>query len=146
MSQNNISVLIDGYDAYARRDIAGVLSVFADDIEWHVPDSIPFGGDYRGHGGVTAFFGRLAEYFSELSVEPQEFIDGGDAIAARVRVSGTGVGGSFVLESLHLWRLRDGKVASFTEYADTARQLQAIGEPSAAPVRKPRLPLRAGRA
>lgn len=127
MSSDNVQILRNGYDAFARRDIPAVLAAFSEDIAWHVPDSVPFGGDYHGHEGVTDFFGQLSQYWQELNVEPEELIDAGDTIAVVARITGTGAAGSTEIQSLHLWRMRDGKATSFTEYTDTARELQAIG-------------------
>jgi ketosteroid isomerase-like protein len=103
------------------------MAAFHEDIEWDAPDSIPFGGSYHGHDGVGSFFSLLPEYWEELRVEPQEFIDAGETIVVLIRLSGKGAGGSIDSKSLHLWRMRDGKAATFREYPDTARVLQALG-------------------
>ena len=94
MSAENVSVLRDAYGAFARQDIPGVMAAFDENIEWQAPDSLPFGGLYRGHDGVGGFFGQLPTYWQELSVEPEEFIDGGDTIVVVARVRGTAAGGS----------------------------------------------------
>jgi ketosteroid isomerase-like protein len=128
MSSDNVQILRDAYDAFARQDVEGVMAAFHQDIEWDTPDSIPFGGSYHGHDGVGSFFTQLPEYFEELRVEPQEFIDAGETIVVLIRLSGKGAGGSIDSKSLHLWRMRDGKAATFREYPDTARVLQALGQ------------------
>lgn len=128
MSSDDIQTLRGAYEAFARQDIPAVMAAFHEDIEWRGPDSVPWGGDYHGHDGVGQFFGQLGQYWQELSVEPEEFIDAGETIIVLVNISGTGAGGSTQSKSLHLWRVRDGKAASFTEYPDTARALQATGQ------------------
>lgn len=132
MSAQDVETLRAGYDAFARQDIPTVLDMFQPDIDWRTPDSTPVGGHYRGRDEVTGFFGKLAERFTHLSVEPTEFIDAGDTIVVVTRNRGAGPAGSFDMETIHLWRMRDGKAASFREYLDTARILQALGEPVAA--------------
>jgi ketosteroid isomerase-like protein len=128
MSADNVQVLRDAYDAFARQDIPSVLQAFDEDISWTTPDSLPFGGTVQGHGGVLGFFGALGERFEFLSVEPQEFIDGGDTIVTIVRDrTRTMAGVSVETEAVHLWRMRDGKAVSFTEYVDATRMLQALG-------------------
>jgi hypothetical protein len=127
MSSANVQILRDAYNAFARQDVPSVMAAFHDDIEWDAPDSIPFGGSYHGHDGVGSFFSQMAEYWEELRVEPQEFIDAGETIVVLIRLSGKGAGGSMDSKSLHLWRMRDGKAATFQEYPDTARVLQALG-------------------
>jgi len=128
MSAENVTVLRDAYGAFARQDIPAVMAAFDETIEWQAPDSLPFGGLYRGHDGVGGFFGQLPTYWQELSVEPEEFIDGGDTIVVVARVRGTAAGGSLDQKHVHIWRMRDGRATSFTEYSDTARALQALGQ------------------
>ena len=128
MSSNDVQTLQAAYDAFAKQDIPAVMATFQDDIEWELPDSIPFGGKFTGHDGVGDFFGQLGQYWQELAVEPQEFIDGGERIVALVRVSGTASGGSVDSPSVHVWTMRDGKAAAFREYPDTAAVLKAVGE------------------
>lgn len=132
MSAQDVETLRRGYEAFARQDLEAVMAAFHPDIEWRSPDSTPLGGHYRGQDAVKGFFGKLAQRFQRLSVEPLEFLDAGDAIVVVTRDRGAGSAGDFDMESIHLWRMRDGKAASFTEYLDTARILQAIGEPVAA--------------
>ena len=132
MSSENLQVLRDGYGAFARQDLPAVLAAFDERIEWTTPDSLPFGGVRHGHEEVTAFFGELAARWQELSVEPEEFVDAGDTIVVLARLRATGGGGSLDAGAAHVWRMRDGKAVAFTEYTDTARALQALGQGVAA--------------
>jgi ketosteroid isomerase-like protein len=131
VSAENVQVLRNAYDAFARQDLPSVMAAFDEDIEWTTPDSVPFGGVCHGHDGVAGFFGQLADQWQDLSVEPEEFIDGGDTIVVIVHDRATGAGGSMDTQTVHLWRMRDGKAVSFTEFSDTARALQALGQPIA---------------
>ena len=74
------------------------------------------------------FFGHLASQWQELSVEPEEFIDAGDTVVVLVRELATGAGGTVDGKAVHLWRMSKGKARSFTEFMDTARTLQALGQ------------------
>jgi uncharacterized protein len=127
MSAENVQVLRDGYAAFARQDVPAVLAAFDEGIQWNVPGSLPFGGTFHGHEGVMRFFGKLAESWQDLSVEPEEFIDAGDTVVVVARDRGTGVGGALETQTVHLWRMRDGKAVSFTEFTDTAKTLHALG-------------------
>jgi ketosteroid isomerase-like protein len=103
VSSDNVHALRSAYDAFARQDIPAVMAAFHEDIEWQGPDSVPWGGDYHGHDGVGRFFGALGEYWQELRVEPEEFIEAGETIIVPIRLSGKGSGGSIDSQSLHLW-------------------------------------------
>lgn len=84
-------------------------------------------GTFHGHEGVGAFFSQLPSHWTDLSVEPEEFIDGGDTIVVIVRLRGTGAGGPIDSRAAHLWRMRGGKAVSHTEFSDTARAREALG-------------------
>ena len=128
MSAENVHVLRGAYEAFARQDVPAVMATFDESIEWSAPDSLPFGGTYRGHDGVGGFFGQLPQYWQNLVVEPDEFIDGGETIVVVAHVHGTGAGGAYDQRHVHLWRMRDGKAVRFTEWSDTANALEALGQ------------------
>jgi ketosteroid isomerase-like protein len=129
VSANGIVNLQEVYEAFTRRDLVAVLAALDEDITWVCPDVLPFGGTFRGHDGVRQFFAALPEHWQELRLEPEEFIDDGDVIVVPVRLRGVGLGGLLESRALHLWRMRGSKAVSFREYPDTARVLQAIGQP-----------------
>ncbi|MEA2252634.1 MAG: uncharacterized protein QOI62_761 [Solirubrobacteraceae bacterium] len=132
MSAQDVQTIREGYEAFARQDIPAVLAAFDPNITWETPDAMPFGGTRHGHDEVIEFFQDLSQHWRDLSVAPLEFIDGGDTVVVRCRISGVGAAGPLETESLHLWRMRDGKGVEFTEYTDTARALEALGTPAAA--------------
>jgi ketosteroid isomerase-like protein/predicted ester cyclase len=123
-----------GYAAFAAGDIPAILALFADDVVWTTPDSIRFGGVYRGPAGAGEFFAKLPQNFAQLQVEPERYIDAGDTVVVQGRHRGqTVIGNSFEVPWVHLWTFRDGKVASFTELMDTATVAQALGQTAGAP-------------
>lgn len=44
MADANVDLLKAGYEAFARGDVAGVLALFSDDIEWYEAEGMPYGG------------------------------------------------------------------------------------------------------
>jgi uncharacterized protein len=61
MAHPNEDLLRRGYQAFAADDIDTVLSLFADDIVWHMSGSNQLSGDYRGHQEVVRLFSRMME-------------------------------------------------------------------------------------
>ena len=61
MAHPNEDLLRQGYQAFATDDIDTVLSLFAQDIVWHMAGTSQLAGDYRGHQQVVGFFGRIME-------------------------------------------------------------------------------------
>jgi ketosteroid isomerase-like protein len=129
MSQQDVDTVRSAYEAFGRQDIPGVLDTLGDDIQWDVPDSLPFGGVFHGREEVTSFFGSIGDYYDELRVEPDEFLEAGDRVVALGNHHGkVKDGGTFDVRFAMVWTMRDGKAASFKEYTDTApidRALQA---------------------
>ena len=59
-TQENLQVVKEGYAAFGRGDIPGLLALMAEDMEWHHPGpGLPLAGTYRGHDGVANFFQKL---------------------------------------------------------------------------------------
>ena len=125
---DNTETIRSGYEAFAKQDIPGVLEVFAEDIEWDVPTTLPNGGVHRGHAGVTEFFGGIPEAYAELRVEPDEYLDAeGNRVIVRGHHRGRGNNGvEFEARFVHTWTLRDGKAAEFVEVADSAKITPAL--------------------
>lgn len=51
----------EGYEAFAKSDLATLTEQWRSDIRWHEPGSSPISGDYEGPQAVFAMFGRLME-------------------------------------------------------------------------------------
>ena len=115
------------YESFNKGDIEAVLASLHPDIEWWLPESLPFGGSYRGTKEVGRFFASLPEYFPELKVEPKELIASGSQVVAVGRHRGRGAKAAFDIPFAMVWDLRDGKPVRFREYQDTAATLRAIG-------------------
>lgn len=125
----NVELARAGYAAFAAGDIPGVLALMSEDVVWSTPDSIAFGGVYRGPEGALDFFTKLPQNFAELRVEPERYIDAGDTVVVQGRHRGRTVSGnSFDVPWVHLWTYRDGKATSFTELMDTATVARALGQ------------------
>lgn len=121
--EENLKVVQQAYEAFGRGDIRAVLDVLGDDIEWIVPGSrdVPYAGRRRGRREVAKFFGALGRALDFEAFEPREFLPHGDAVVVlgdyRTRVKPTGRAATS--EWAMVFRVRDGKIVRFQEYADT---------------------------
>jgi uncharacterized protein len=77
-------------------------------------------------------FAQIPNYWSEFSVEPDQFIDGGDDVVVHGTQHAKGEGGSFDAPFLHLMHFEGGKVARGEFEADSAKALKALGSKAAA--------------
>jgi ketosteroid isomerase-like protein len=122
--QENVSVVERAYESFKRGDIASLLDLLTDDVDWRLPEmeNIPFAGRRSGRERVAGFFADLAESQESVKFEPREFVAQGDKVVAlgsyvwRVKKNGREYGGDWA----HVFTVREGKVAGFQEYMDTA--------------------------
>lgn len=131
MSQDAVAVVQQGYDAFKRGDINGLLDLMADNVVWETPvvefEGRSFGGRTTGKAGVAAFFQSLGEREEVLAFETREFIAQGNKVVmvghyrARVRATGRTAESPMV----HIFTIENGKVSSFFEVFDTAAAVKA---------------------
>jgi hypothetical protein len=76
---------------------------------------------------VGQFFARLRDAI-DSTVTVERFIDAGDHVAAVGRTAGrTRAGVAFDVAIVHVWAVRDGRIAGFEAYIDTPAMLAALG-------------------
>ena len=118
-------VVQEAYANFKRGDIPGLLNMMAADVDWYLPgspDVVPFAGRRRGREQVGQFFSKLNELQETEQFEPREFIVQDDKVVAlgnyrwRIRSSGR----NYESEFAHVFTVRDGKIAKFHEFYDTA--------------------------
>jgi len=126
MSQQDVQTIRGAYEAFARQDIAGVIAALDDAVVWDVPESLPWGGVYRGHEEVGAFFAKLAEHLESLDANPEKLLDAGDHVVALGTLRGEAAGGAFEARFAMVWEMRDGKAVGFKEHSDTAPMVSAL--------------------
>ena len=118
------------FAAFQHADRREVLALLTDDVEWWVagPPEIPFAGDFRGHDEVAQFFAAFDGAIDFESWEAREFIAEGDTVVVlgeerwRAKASGRVVDNPWVL----VLTVRDGKIARFRAYEDTAASRDAF--------------------
>jgi ketosteroid isomerase-like protein len=91
MSQENVDKAREFIEAYNVRDFDRATAHFDRDIEWILPEDQPF-NSCQGIPCVIRFFKSLDDAFEDLQLKPQEFVDGGEMVATRLRHFGRGKG------------------------------------------------------
>lgn len=135
---------MESYQLFQKGDIGSVLERCHDDADWVERDSdcIPFAGAWHGKAEIADFFTKLADGADVLDFVPKEFIAEGDKVVVmgESRWLAKPTGRSFGSPWVHVLTLRDGKIARFEGYNDTAiaerafRPDQPAEAPSAAPL------------
>ena len=116
------------YDAFDRGDVEAMVELLAHDVEWHAPDSLPWGGTRHGHDGVRVFRDLLDEHVDAGWGDPDEFLEADDRIVVLGRFSGRarGSGRAFETPFVHVWTLSDGVPSRVTMHIDTAAVLRTL--------------------
>jgi uncharacterized protein len=128
--QRNLEVVRQGYDAFGRGDIPGLMTLLDPQVAWTTPGpaDLPTAGARRGHAAVGDFFQKLASIGDILRFEPKEFITHGDHVVVlgddTTRVKATGKTVDF--RWTHVFTLREGKVVSFEEIGDVSALVAEI--------------------
>ena len=129
MGEQSVEVIKGVYEAFGRGDVPAVLGAMADDIEWHEAEGMPYGGVYHGGEAVAQnVFGPITQDIPDFAVTPEEFIASGDTVAVVVRYTGTGkaTGKQLDIPVVHVFDVRNGKIAKFRQFADTATFLEVV--------------------
>ena|SRR5687767_11763771 len=135
MSHDNIAYVRSLYEAFGRGDIPTVLAGFADDIEWNEAEGMPYGGQYHGPDAVAEnVFGPITSDFDDFDVSPEEILADGDRVVVLLTYTGTAKesGNKLNMPAAHVWKIRNGKMASFRQLADSATLNAALAVPATA--------------
>lgn len=117
------------YAAFGRGDLAALLDLLTDDVQWEHKGST--GDAYmrtaHGRADVARWFGEVAELDEVQAFEPREFLAGADHVTVLgwERTRALPAGGVFECDWVHVFTLRDGRVCRFVGQFDTAAVLAA---------------------
>jgi ketosteroid isomerase-like protein len=118
----NVAVVQDVYAAFARGDVPAVTAALAPDVEWVVPSGSPYGGVHRTPGTVVQrVLAPLAAEWDGWHMAVDRILDAGDHVVALGTEGGTHRASGRTVRALaaHVFVVRDGRVARFTDYVDT---------------------------
>jgi hypothetical protein len=129
MSQENVQLAQQGYEAFGRGDLDAVGQTFADDVEWWTSDELPQGGETKGRDDVIGNFAQIPEYWSDFAVEPTEFVDAGETLVivrGKQRATAKETGSSFEAPFVHVFEVSGGKVTRGEFFGDSAKAAKAL--------------------
>ncbi|RDI50686.1 nuclear transport factor 2 family protein [Nocardia mexicana] len=128
MTVSNAELLARAFAGFRDGDLTALQALLHPDCELVVPDSIPYGGNFRGAEEVYGWFARqLWRWFDEFSSTPTGFIDAGDQIVVPVHVAARAKNGTAVeVDNVWIYEFAESKLVRGTVYADTARLRDAV--------------------
>jgi ketosteroid isomerase-like protein len=135
MSQENVAIVRQGYEALNRGDVDAALALFDPDVEVHLAQEagnvlgLDFEPVYRGVDGFLQFLGRLSEAFEDFRWVPEEYFDAGDDVVVFIRMISTGRQSGMTTEHpmAHLCTMREGKLVRHETFWERSAARQAAG-------------------
>jgi len=134
MSPNldNAQTVKDLYAAFGRADLAAILAMVADDVDWRndrlESRECPWNGDFSGKAKLPGFFQALSEHLEPPVFDVKNVFGSGASVAAVIDVEGRvkRTGRTFRNEGVHIWTFNpEGKVAKYRHYNDSAAERDA---------------------
>jgi ketosteroid isomerase-like protein len=127
---SNVSVIRAFNEA---EDIETMLDLLDSDVEWRLPESLPWGGTFHGHDGFRRFCALVNDQLAEAHREKEQYLDGGDQVIVLLQSVGRAEGGTeFQEPEVDIYDVRNGKIVGVEIYVDSAMVLRALPERSSA--------------
>jgi ketosteroid isomerase-like protein len=110
------------FEAFGAGDIPFILEQLADDARFtaHLDPAVPWAGEYDGKPKIVEYFQSLGGSVEVLEHPVAELVAQRDTVVAsgdvtfRARSTGTEATSAWI----YVWKVRDGKVASFDQFND----------------------------
>jgi uncharacterized protein len=129
-AQENKQLVMEGYRLFQTGQISELLSRYHDDAEWISPELefVPFSGAFHGKSEIARFFANLDASVHTNRFEPTQFIAENDKVVVTGFASWLAkpTGRSYDSPWVHVFTVRDGKVARFESYWDTLATARAF--------------------
>lgn len=123
MSQENLEAVKRGLDALNRRDLAALVAMCTEDVEWFpsMAGTIE-GGGYQGVEGMERYLEQYGETWERFTVTADEYRAVGDRVLILVHLEATGRGSGVPVSTPMgaVSEFRDGKMSRTRIYLDRA--------------------------
>ena len=122
---SNLDTVRSAYEAFGHGDLQALKEMMTEDGTWLTSDELPLGGETHGRDEIIGNFAQIPNYWSSFSVEPEEFIDGGDWVVVR-GTQRAGHNGELRGALRSPAQVRRGKIARGEFYADSAKAAKVL--------------------
>lgn len=129
---NNVAIIQNIYDAFAKGDVPSVLAGLDEKVVWNEAENFPYadGNPYIGPdavlNGVFARIGAEWDYWNLTDMSLNEM--GTDQVFAtgRYNAKNKKTGKEINAQFVHVWTVKDGKATSFQQFSDTKQVASAV--------------------
>ena len=129
MSQENVEVVREAYEAYLRGDLDAAYSCLHPEIEFHTYSESPEAGVYRGRDAVRRYNEDLFEQFESIRVEIDEVVDAGERVVVVSTQHAVPKSGQQEIDvhMAEVWTIRDALLTERHSYSTRDEALDAVG-------------------
>lgn len=119
------------YAAFAKGDMPAALATMAPDIVWTEAENYPYAdrNPYIGPEAVLmGVFARIGADWENFTAVSDEYIEADDTIVSLGYYGGVfkATGKPMRAQFAHVFRVKNGKIAGFQQYADTLGTARAM--------------------
>src|SRR5689334_18144940 len=116
---DNTKIVRDAYAAFGRGDIASVIAMLDENVEWTSPPALPHGGEFSGPGQVGKFFEGIGAAWDSLTLDVESVDQAGGNVIGVLRANGKRKSGKTQsYGAVHVFEIGNGKIRRFREYID----------------------------
>jgi ketosteroid isomerase-like protein len=128
MSEENVEIVKQMYEAYHGGDAEGALAYFDPEVIVDASRRLD-GGTGQGREYLTRIITSWVGTFEEFREEIEEMRHRGDRVFVAIRQRGRGKGSGAEVENLYalIYEIRAGNITRMTLYNDEAEALKAAG-------------------
>jgi ketosteroid isomerase-like protein len=132
VSDANVALVRSSFEAFGRGDFDAALADYDPRVTWQTADDEPDMRLYRGIMELRAFFGHLADPWTDRfgpAIEFEDFIDCGEWVVVpwTARLHGHGSGIEIEVSETYAVRVSDGRIVQVVEYRTAEQALEAVG-------------------
>jgi uncharacterized protein len=125
----NADAVKERWGDFAKGDLDGAVSTTDENAEIRIPDTLPWGGTYKGPDGFKEMIQKFLSNFESVDPNPTAFLEADDGETVVVVVEGGGKtksGNEFSGRSVWLYKVSDGKLTDAEFFGDTAQARDAL--------------------
>jgi len=131
MSTENVALVKQAFEAFARQDIEAWLAMVDDGIRLFPRKEEPgVKACYEGKDEMFEYLGNWFSGWAEYTVHAEEFIDAGDYVVVNVREIGIAEASGIRVEAMfaHAFKVQGGRSVEWRMFGPVEEALRAIGE------------------
>jgi ketosteroid isomerase-like protein len=130
MSQENVEIVMKGFEAFARGDLGTMKNALDPEVEIVTEPDMPDQEVLRGHEGFASYLEDIAERWDDFRIDIDEIVDAGDEVVVIGSQCGVGKRSGIELDEwpfAGVYEIEGGTVTRVRLFHSRAEALDAAG-------------------